>query len=238
MTVQNVGRVKEVWRYPVQSLRGEMLEAAELGPGGVAGDRLLGLVDPRIDGFVTSARGQRQWRDLVTFSARLRADGAVEVTLPDGTLLASDLPDIEARLSAAIGSPVELKRKGEAAPVYEHAPLHVITTSTLQALAVAAPESCFEPARFRPNLVLEVGEPGFVETGWIGRRLAIGDDVRVEVSEHTKRCVMTTLAQGGLPQDAMVLQTVRERNEARAGVYARVLEPGVLRRGDPVRMIA
>ncbi len=232
-----VGHVGELWRYPVQSLRGETLETAAVGRQGIAGDRAFGLVDPEIDGFVSSAKGQRRWRGLVTFAAHLMPDGGVEMRFPDGLVLSSAMPDIDARLSAAIGRPVRLKRKGEATPVYEHADLHVLTTATLSALAGAYPGGDFAPARFRPNIVIDMGEEhGFLETGWIDRELLIGDVMTARVSAHTMRCVMTTLAQGDLAQDPAILQTVRERNATRCGVYAKVVTPGIVRRGDPVRL--
>jgi uncharacterized protein YcbX len=232
-----VGRVLELWRYPVQSLRGEALEAVAVGRQGIAGDRAFGLVDPEIDGFVTSARGQRRWRGLVTFDAHLLPNGAAEIRPPEGLVLSSAMPDIDARLSAVIGRPVKLKRKGEATPVYEHADLHLLTTATLGALADAYPGGRFAPARFRPNIVIDTGEEhGFLETDWIDRGLLIGEVMAARVNAHTMRCVMTTLAQGDLAQDPAILQTVRERNATRCGVYAKVVTPGIVRRGDPVRL--
>jgi uncharacterized protein YcbX len=68
--------------------------------------------------------------------------------------------------------------------------------------------------------------------------MCIRDSVMTaRVSAHTLRCVMTTLAQGELPQDPAILQTVREQNAARCGVYAKVAMPGIVRRGDPLRLI-
>src|SRR5262245_55670397 len=37
-------RIAELWRYPVKSLRGEPLDAAELLADGIAGDRLVQVV--------------------------------------------------------------------------------------------------------------------------------------------------------------------------------------------------
>jgi hypothetical protein len=36
--------IAELWRYPVKSLRGELLDQAELLPDGIAGDRLVQVV--------------------------------------------------------------------------------------------------------------------------------------------------------------------------------------------------
>jgi uncharacterized protein len=41
-----VGRVAEVWRYPVKSMAGEWLAAADLSWQGLAGDRRWAFVRP------------------------------------------------------------------------------------------------------------------------------------------------------------------------------------------------
>jgi len=78
------------------------------------------------------------------------------------------------------------------------------------------------------------GLTGFVENDWIDRRLAIGPEVRLSVTGPCPRCVMTTLSQGDLPQDTGILRTAAQQNKAHVGVYASVLCPGVIRRGDQI----
>ena len=34
-----VGSIKQIWRYPVKSMEGELLEASELDSSGIRGDR-------------------------------------------------------------------------------------------------------------------------------------------------------------------------------------------------------
>ena len=40
-----MGTVAELWRYPVKSMRGEIVPALPLGDGGAAGDRAWALRD-------------------------------------------------------------------------------------------------------------------------------------------------------------------------------------------------
>jgi hypothetical protein len=40
-----VGTIRALWRFPVKSMLGEQLDAADLGEGGIAGDRAYALVD-------------------------------------------------------------------------------------------------------------------------------------------------------------------------------------------------
>ena len=93
------------------------------------------------------------------------------------------------------------------------------------------------------NVIVKTERPGFVENGWIGHQLGLGDGVSLNVALLDPRCVMTTLAQDGLPQDTDVLRTLVHHNRAQvgdlgrfpcAGVYAVVAAPGTVRIGDRV----
>ena len=244
---EDIGTIAEIWRYPVQSMRGEALEAADIAAAGVVGDRRYGVVDPEAGMVVSSAQGRRKWRDIVTLAARYlaapsngSASPPVEILLPDGSRLRNDQRDIDERLAAALGAPVHLADKSaeEKRSEYSHSPLHLLTTASLRQFAEHHPDGRFAPARFRPNIVIDTGgATGFLEQGWIERRFAIGDNVEIAVSEHCKRCVMTTLPQGDLPFDPAILHTTTAHNETRAGVYATVVRPGAIRVGDPVRAL-
>jgi len=124
-------------------------------------------------------------------------------------------------------------------------PVSLLTTSTLEQLDGLQPETRFDARRFRMNLIVRTGETGFVENGWIGRQLAIGDRVRLGLALPDPRCVMTTLAQQDLPEDTGVLDTLARHNMIRlgaagrqpcAGAYAVVTAPGTMRTGDRVAL--
>jgi hypothetical protein len=134
---------------------------------------------------------------------------------------------------------------GAPSPVPEGAffdvfPVSVLTTSTVARLAKLRPTSRFDARRFRMNLIVDTMGAGFVENGWIGCRLSIGDTARLGVAMPDPRCVMTTLAQDDLPGDTNVLRTLVQHNRLDiggapypcAGVYAIVAAPGTMRTGD------
>ena len=123
-------------------------------------------------------------------------------------------------------------------------PATVLTTSTVEQLSKLQPQSRFDLRRFRMNLIVSTQEPGFIENDWIGRTLAIGGAVRLNVVMPDPRCVMTTLAQDDLPQDTDVLRTLARHNQIQAGsglfpcagVYAVVEALGTVRTGDRVAL--
>ena len=92
-TKRVLGSVVSLWRYPVKSMLGEELNAAEVTKRGLLGDRVYALVD-NSDGKVASAKNPRKWPLLFDFRAALadvpRTDvkvPAVRITLPDGTIV-------------------------------------------------------------------------------------------------------------------------------------------------------
>jgi uncharacterized protein YcbX len=189
----------------------------------------------------------------------------VRVTLPDGGFAVSSSTDFAPTLSATLGRPVtllatppqdaqleeywpdmeELANRDvvtdEAMPqgtFFDLAVLHVLTTGTLDRLRELNPRSRFEPHRFRPNLIIDTGDrKGFVENDWIGKVLAIGSEVRIQVTGPCPRCVMTTLAQADLPKDPGILKTAAQHNEARVGAYASVVQAGTIRIGDTLTVV-
>lgn len=120
---------------------------------------------------------------------------------------------------------------------FDSAMVHIITTATIDALGELAPTSRIEARRFRPNLIIDVpDEKGFVEESWIGSTITIGNDVKLKIIKPTSRCVMTTLAQGDLPNDMNVLRTLAQKNKGNFGVYAEVITTGRIRIGDAIEM--
>jgi uncharacterized protein YcbX len=111
-------------------------------------------------------------------------------------------------------------------------PLHLLTTQTLEWAGA-------DVRRFRPNLVVDAGagEERFPERSWLGRRIAVGDEVLLEVVYDCPRCVMITRPFADLPQDRDLLRKVVRDADQNIGVYANVVEPGVIHPGDEVRVL-
>ena len=65
-----LGSIVSLWRYPVKSMMGEELNAAEVTKGGLLGDRAYALIDTS-DGKVATAKNPRKWPQLFDFRAAL-----------------------------------------------------------------------------------------------------------------------------------------------------------------------
>jgi uncharacterized protein YcbX len=243
-------RVLEFWRYPVKSLQGERLDTAGFGPEGISGDRQWALFD--VDtGYGLTAR---RVPELLFAAARLRADGGLEVVLPDGTVTTDD-----GVISAWLGRRVTLRAAGSAPgrPRYE-SPDDDLAEAAAPAGAgragrwhdwQGAPGAFHDNAdgrvslvttgtlgnwdrrRFRANVVLD----GRGEEGLIGSRVRIGgvDGVVLDVGDPIPRCVMVTRPQpGGIARDTSVLKAIHRERGGDLAVAALVHTPGTARAGD------
>jgi uncharacterized protein YcbX len=126
--------------------------------------------------------------------------------------------------------------------LFDATTLHLLTTSTLATLASLEPDADFDVRRYRPNVVVETAEDGFVENDWVGSTLSVGG-ASARVDMPTMRCLMTTVARDGMAQDRAQLKAIARHNRveipgmgtwACAGIYASVVGEGRVRVGDPV----
>jgi len=184
-------------------------------------------------------------------SALLAEPVTLTATPPPGASLDRAVPEAVLRNGTRARVPATLLELGAAAPpgtFVDFAPLHLLTTATLDRIAELSPYRRVRLERYRPNIVIRTDAGGFTENDWLGRDLRVGDELVLRVIARTPRCAVPTLAHGDLPRDAEALRVLARHNRIRplpdsspepcAGVYAEVLRPGRIRTGDPVRLAA
>ena len=98
--------MSQLWRYPVKSMVGEVVDAVEFDELGVVGDRTWAARDLERGGI----RGAKKIGALMRLAARDLGSGDVEITLPDGATVTTADVDADERVSAAIGHRVRLER--------------------------------------------------------------------------------------------------------------------------------
>ena len=210
-------RVAELWRYPVKSMAGERVQAAEIGRDGLSGDRVVHAEDRR--GRVITARTHPR---LLGFHALLGADDEPWV---DGRVWSA--PEVAADVAAAVGDGVHLVRFA-GLERFDVLPLLVATDGAIAALGV-------DHRRLRPNIVI-AGVDGLAERTWPGRRLRLGAVV-IDVAKLRRRCVMTTYDPDTQAQDVGVLRRIAQEFDGRIALDCAVVEPGRLAVGDPVELL-
>lgn len=111
---ESVGRISAVWRFPVKSMQGETLPAAELTESGIVGDRAYALTDVET-GKVVSAKSVKLFPAMLGCRASFIEPPAAEaaippvvITLADGTSVRSDAADCDEVLSGFFGRKVVL----------------------------------------------------------------------------------------------------------------------------------
>jgi uncharacterized protein YcbX len=145
-----------------------------------------------------------------------------------------------AALSEYLGMPVRLIEVVRPEHAQDYAPVTLISTASIDELArMAGLPDPIDPRRFRMTIELSGCEP-FEEESWSGRRLEVGSAV-LEVGDRVPRCVVTTLDPDTGEKDLDVLKLLarhRPRGEdgLPLGMYANVVRPGAVGRGDAVRV--
>jgi uncharacterized protein YcbX len=243
--MRRIGRVAELWRYPVSSVGGQPLDTLKVSPTGIPGDRRFALFDP-VSGLAAAPEREPRWRSTLFLQA-LRDDHALlpQLRFPDGqtfwlddTRLGQHLAD-HFGFAAGIGAYGGLDDGADMRfPIvsnrYKPAALHLVTTASLRQLAEISVVPQLDPRRFRPSILIETEEgDGFVENAWIGQDIRIGSTV-VSVTEPTRRCGMTMIAQPEIDEQPEILRGIMRHNARNLGVYATVADAVTIAVGDPV----
>jgi len=202
---------------------------------------------------ITLPEGKTVWSDDAEVDAvlsdLLNQPVTLTATPPPGATLDRAVPEAVLRDGVDAPVPAELIELGAGSPpgtFVDFAPLHLLTTSTLDRIAELSPYRRADLERYRPNIVVRTSAPGFTENDWPERDLRIGNDLVLRVIIRTPRCAVPTLAHGTLPRNPDALRVLARHNrvepadaldpEPCAGVYAEVLKPGHIRIGDTVRL--
>ncbi len=117
-------------------------------------------------------------------------------------------------------------------------PILLMSRQSLASMQSRQGSSRFDVRRFRPNLLVNVGEGGgdFPEQAWAGKRLQIGDVIlRAEIA--CPRCAMTTHGFEDLPKDPTIMRALVRENGGNLGLYASIEQPGTVQLGDRVTVL-
>jgi uncharacterized protein YcbX len=197
---------------------------------------------------------------IMAVRTQVADDGVLRLDLPDGRTFWVDPPVApalpadywgrearvrpapgpwDAALSDLLGRHVELVAVERAGGVVYAEPVSLVTTSSLRELARRAEVSSVNDERFRSTLVVQTdGSPAFVEQGWVGGRLLVGD-VELVVRQQLARCAVIGFEprSGHTTWPDLLRLLATDRTTASGivfGVGADVVTPGAITVGDAV----
>ena len=234
-----IGRVEAIFRYPVKSMAGEPLEAAQLGWHGLDGDRRLAFrrIEDR-GGFPWLSAGQLP--DLVLFAPQRRQDGDQEdlpthVRTPDGDVIPVFSEELAAEVGRRYGAPVQMMQLKHG--IFDDASISVIASDTVREIARLAGRSP-DVRRFRPNIVVRpLRSVPFQEDEWLGAVLSFGEEndaPAIAVTMRDVRCSMLNLDPHSASPDPEMLKAVVRANQNNAGIYGAVTRIGRLAVGQAI----
>jgi uncharacterized protein YcbX len=152
--------IKQLWRYPVKSMRGESLPSVEVTEGGILYDRGWAVRDEK----ARTIRGAKFLGELMQCSAyylpdRMADNGSVphaRITFPDGVEVNTDDTTIHARLSDLVGREVTLWPL-QPASNEDHYRINTLETGDLTAeirkMFSLKDDEPLDLSQFPPNLV-------------------------------------------------------------------------------------
>ena len=230
-----VAKILQLARYPVKSMRGEILSATTLTLQGVPEDRRYAFVQ-------RDSRSAFPWLTARQLPELLRYRPAVEVersgeivvvvTTPEGKQLQIDSEELCREIETRSGRALFLLHDGRGS--YDAAPISLISRQTVERIAEESGTEV-NPWRFRPNLLVDLQDgEAFEELNWVGRVLRVGDSARIAITEADQRCVMISLDPETMISSPSVLRSVVQHHNRCAGVYGTVLAPGEVRTGDTI----
>lgn len=239
--------VEGFFRFPVKSLAGEELSSCFVSFDGLEGDRVYAVVD-ETTGYAVSAKKEPR---LLSVKAMLGNDG-LALVFPDGTTCRQG--ECDEALSSFLGYPVKIiqntgrpltytgleidfeagehvyEKTGETreARFHDSMPIHLLNINSLPIHGLNR-EDC---PRFRPNIVFS---SSLSDDELVGRYLQLGEAV-LKVVKPTKRCIVVTHQQQGLPKNLQILKNLRLHHGGKMGLYAVVVKPGTIAKHSPIKV--
>ncbi|MEP7353230.1 MAG: MOSC N-terminal beta barrel domain-containing protein [Acidobacteriota bacterium] len=208
--------VSELWRYPVKSMAGELVQSAHLTASGIDGDRVIQVKDAR--GRTATSR---------TYPKLLGLHATID---PQGMVLVDGKPWTDRSVLTAVQDIVGPEAKlveDHSVNRFDILPLLVATDG---AIAVFGRDR----RRIRPNIIVG-GVDGLEERTWEGAELTIGEVV-VGIHDLRGRCIMTTFDPDTLKYDPAVMRDIVKRFGGRLALNCEVLAGGTIQVGQEVKL--
>jgi len=238
-----IGHVEAIYRYPVKSMGGERLAAANLGWHGLDGDRRLAfrrMADRSGFPWLSASK----FPDLLLFAPHRRENAAqgelpTHVRTPAGEELPVFGEDLAQEVGRRHGAPVQMMQLRHG--IFDEASISVIASDTVREIGRLAGRSP-DVRRFRPNVVVRLlRSVPFQEDEWLGGVLSFGegdDAPAIAVTMRDDRCPIVNLDPDSASPAPEMLKAVVRANQNNAGIYGAVTRIGRLAVGQTILLRA
>jgi uncharacterized protein YcbX len=244
-------KVTALWRHPIKSHGREALELVTLVSGqSMPYDRLWAIAHD-----VTQADGT-EWAACLNFSIGSKSPALMAITAtldeesetvilrhpnqPDLTVQ----PDTESAALLEWVRPLADPKRPQPARVFRldkrgftdspFASVSLCNSATHAAVEVLT-KSPLQQERWRGNIWYD-GTEAWEEFEWIGRKLRIGTAL-LRIEERIRRCMATTANTDTGIRDIDMLKALNTLGHQNFGIYATVIQTGVVALGDQLELI-
>jgi uncharacterized protein YcbX len=237
MTVE-IGHIEAIFRYPVKSMAGVRLEAANLGWHGLDGDRRLAFRKTRErSGFPWLTAGKLP--DLLRFTPiwqeqGVRGDLPTHVRTPDGEEMEVFGEELAAEVERRHGAPVQMMEFKHG--IFDEGSVSVISVETIAEVGNVTGIAA-DVRRYRPNVFVRLLRPdAFQEDSWVGGVLSFGEvgGPSISVIMRDLRCSMVNLDPDSARSAPEMMKAIVRMNQNTAGIYGTVIRTGQLAVGQVV----
>ncbi len=232
-----IASIQSIYRYPVKSMAGEVVERCDLTEFGLSGDRLYAFESSGAPSGMLRLTS-RERREMLRYHPMLRPDGSVEVRVPTGERFYIDSPAMLAYLTGHLPDANKLLLTRASNPQTDVRPLSLISVQTVRQLSIEMGQK-IDPRRFRANLYLDLPETPFGEDSYVGLTLRIGSTATICIRERDPRCRFVTYdPEEPLLDPLFSLMKLLDRlHQGKAGVYATIQTPGPIQAGDAISFV-
>ncbi|GGG14363.1 MOSC domain-containing protein [Paenibacillus abyssi] len=205
-------RVVSLWRYPVKSMMGEEMNACDVTPKGLLGDRTYALLDIST-GKLANAKNPLKWPRMFEYRAAYvdpasvaTGQSPVRITFPDGSSGTSLESDIGERLSGSFNRPVKLTADLSQESQFEG---YIPDIEGLQnretVFTRTSPEGTF----------FDIGYIHILTTATINQLRALAPESRIEARRFRPNIVIDVPDGNGFVENDWIGKTLRFGNEVR-----------------------
>jgi uncharacterized protein YcbX len=234
-----VAEVRQIFLYPVKSMRGQSVSEARLGWHGLAGDRRFAFTrvgNPSGLPWLSA----REIPTLLLYEAAfidlaVPDRSSILVTTPRGQSLAVDSPELLRELEDLYEGKLLLTRLWRG--TFDSMDISMISNNAVESVARLVGQD-LSAERFRPNLVVQAVESKpYPEDRWLGELLVFGDrpdSARIRINRKDLRCTIVNFDPRTAEPGPDVLGKIVQSRRNLVGVYGTTERPGTIKVNDLV----